>query len=148
MYLCDRAPVKNWLEIRAEYGNRLKRCCEEINNANDVESLCRGFPKRIRKLREEEGRRLKWYACCQTCIQFSFACAAAFYCLFACLQVAEKQQRMITAHCHTQVNHLRSTSDPRAIQSNFERSGLGASSFRLRKWGQASAIQRDHLPLV
>ena len=28
--------------------------------ANDVESLCRGFPKRIRKLREEEGRRLKW----------------------------------------------------------------------------------------
>ena len=60
VHLCETTPVKSWLETRSEYGSRLKRCCEEINNANDVESLCNAFPKRIRKLREEEGRRLKW----------------------------------------------------------------------------------------
>ena len=53
-------PMKCWEESREAYGRRLKRCCEEVNKDCDVEGLCRGFPKRIRLLHDEDGGRLRY----------------------------------------------------------------------------------------
>ena len=49
-----------WEETREAYGKRLKRCCEEVNKDLDVDGLCRAFPKRLRKLDEQDGGRLTW----------------------------------------------------------------------------------------
>ena len=43
-----------------EYGTRLKRCCEHINDEHDVDGLCRGFPKRCKKLDDAKGGRLNY----------------------------------------------------------------------------------------
>jgi len=51
---------EDWKETRAEYGSRLKRCCDEINKELDVEGLCRQLPKRLRLLKDSEGGRLKY----------------------------------------------------------------------------------------
>ena len=51
-------PNKCWEESREEYGRRLKRCCEEANKECDVEGLCHGLTKRMKKLEEAEGDRL------------------------------------------------------------------------------------------
>jgi len=51
---------KSWLETREDYGQRLKRCCDEINRELDVENLCRAFPKRIKQLKDAEGGRLSY----------------------------------------------------------------------------------------
>ena len=52
-------PAKPWEETRAEYTARLKMICEDINTNLEVENLCRGFHKRIQKLVDREGGRLK-----------------------------------------------------------------------------------------
>ena len=52
-------PQRCWEESREEYGRRLKRCCEEVNQECDVEGLCRGLPKRMKKLQEAEGDRIE-----------------------------------------------------------------------------------------
>jgi len=52
-------PKKCWEETREAYGQRLKRCCDDVNKVCDVEGLSRGFPKRIRLLAECGGDRLK-----------------------------------------------------------------------------------------
>ena len=52
-------PKKCWEESREDYGRRLKRCCEETNQECDVEALCHGLPKRMKKLQEAEGDRLQ-----------------------------------------------------------------------------------------
>jgi len=52
-------PAKPWEETRAEYAARLKMICEDINSNLEVEALCRGFQKRIQKLVDREGGRLK-----------------------------------------------------------------------------------------
>ena len=51
-------PKKCWEETREAYMSRLKRCCDDVNRECDVEGLCNGFPKRMRKLAESEGGRL------------------------------------------------------------------------------------------
>ena len=51
-------PKKCWEESREAYGQRLKRCCDEVNKECDVEGLCRGFPNRLRSLVDTEGDRL------------------------------------------------------------------------------------------
>ena len=56
--LTRSTPKKCWEETREEYGRRLKRCCEEVNNECDVQGLCQGFPKRMKRLEDEEGDRL------------------------------------------------------------------------------------------
>lgn len=50
--------TKCWEESREQYGRRLKRCCEEVNKDCDVEGLCKGLPKRMRLLDENDGDRL------------------------------------------------------------------------------------------
>jgi hypothetical protein len=52
-------PKKCWEETREQYGRRLKRCCEEVNKDYDVEGLCKGLVKRLRKLKDSDGDRLK-----------------------------------------------------------------------------------------
>ena len=47
------------LETPDQFGTRLKRSVEDVNRDLDVEGLCRGFPKRLRKLEERDGGRLK-----------------------------------------------------------------------------------------
>ena len=58
--LAQSTPSKCWVETRHEYGRRLKRCCEEVNNDLDVKGLCRQLPKRLKMLRDNEGDRLKY----------------------------------------------------------------------------------------
>ena len=58
--LAQSTPMKCWEETRQEYGRRLKRCCEEVNNDLDVEGLCRQLPKRLKMLRDNGGDRLKY----------------------------------------------------------------------------------------
>ena len=57
--LSRSTPPKCWQESREEYGRRLKRCCEEVNQECDVEGLCKGLPKRMKLLQDKEGDRLK-----------------------------------------------------------------------------------------
>ena len=52
-------PKKCWEESRGDFGRRLKRCCEETTQECDVEGLCHGLPKRVKKLQEAEGDRLQ-----------------------------------------------------------------------------------------
>ena len=58
--LACTVPVKCWEETREEYGTRLKRCCEHINDEHDVDALCRAFPKRCKKLNDAKGGRLNY----------------------------------------------------------------------------------------
>ena len=58
--LAESTPKECWKETRAEYGSRLKRCCEEINKELDVEGLCKQLPKRLKLLKDGEGKRLKY----------------------------------------------------------------------------------------
>lgn len=57
--LARTVPAKAWEETPREYAVRLKTCCDEINAELNVEGLCRGFPKRIDKLVQKKGGRLK-----------------------------------------------------------------------------------------
>ena len=57
--LTRSTPKKCWEESREQYARRLKRCCEEVNKECDVAGLCRGFPKRVRRLLSSGGDRLK-----------------------------------------------------------------------------------------
>ena len=53
-------PTKCWEETPEQYGRRLKRCCDEVNEDCDVEGLCNGLPKRMRLLQDNGGNRLKY----------------------------------------------------------------------------------------
>ena len=53
-------PKCPWLETREEYGTRLKREAQYVNEKYDVDGLCRRFPSRMGKLVELDGGRLKW----------------------------------------------------------------------------------------
>lgn len=57
--LAQSTPKKCWTETRPEYGRRLKRCCEEVNKDLDVEGLSNGLPKRLKKLHDNGGDRLR-----------------------------------------------------------------------------------------
>ena len=57
--LAQSTPKKCWEETRQAYGQRLKRCCEDINNDLDVDGLSRGMPKRLKLLQDGEGDRLR-----------------------------------------------------------------------------------------
>ena len=57
--MTETVPKREWEESREEYAARLRRICADINDNCDVEGLCRGLPKRIAKLAEKEGGRLK-----------------------------------------------------------------------------------------
>ena len=52
-------PAETWKDTEAEFGERLRSVAEFINATYDVESLCRGLPHRIAKLRNAQGYRLK-----------------------------------------------------------------------------------------
>ena len=52
-------PARSWLETPEEYRSRLKRVVAEVNQAYNVESLCRELPTRVEKLRLEKGGRLQ-----------------------------------------------------------------------------------------
>ncbi len=56
--LARSTPQRSWLETREQYGQRLKRCCAEVNADCDVEGLSSAFPKRIKMLKDREGGRL------------------------------------------------------------------------------------------
>ena len=58
--LRNSTPLKSWEVTREAYGNRLKRCCDQINKELKVEELCKAFPKRIRTLEDKKGGRLRW----------------------------------------------------------------------------------------
>jgi hypothetical protein len=58
--LAQSTPKKCWTETRPEYGRRLKRCCEEVNTDLDVEGLSNGLPKRLKKLHDKGGDRLRY----------------------------------------------------------------------------------------
>ena len=57
--LAQSTPKKCWAETRPEYGRRLKRCCDEVNKDLDVEGLSNGLPKRLKKLHDKGGDRLR-----------------------------------------------------------------------------------------
>lgn len=57
--LAQSTPMMCWKETRPEYGRRLKRCCEEVNRDLDVEGLSNALPKRLRKLKDKGGDRLR-----------------------------------------------------------------------------------------
>ena len=58
--LACSAPQRSWEETREQFRARIKRCCEDINNALDVVGLCNAFPKRVAAMKEAEGRRLRF----------------------------------------------------------------------------------------
>lgn len=53
-------PKRPWLESRDDYGARLKREAQAVNEKYNVDGLCRRFPSRMEKLVEEDGGRLRW----------------------------------------------------------------------------------------
>ena len=52
-------PKRPWEETPEAFAARLRQCCVDINAQLDVDGLCRAFPKRIKKLVERQGDRLK-----------------------------------------------------------------------------------------
>ena len=52
-------PAKPWLEIREEFGARLKEQAAYINNKFNVDALCRAFPLRLDQLIAKEGDRIR-----------------------------------------------------------------------------------------
>ena len=51
-------PKEPWNESVAQFGTRLKAICQDINDNLEVDNLCRGFPKRLQRLKDREGDRL------------------------------------------------------------------------------------------
>jgi len=58
--LAESTPRYCWTETRPQYGQRLKRCCEEVNKDLDVEGLSNGTNKRLKKLHDSGGGRLRY----------------------------------------------------------------------------------------
>ena len=52
-------PKRCWEETNEGFATRLRQCCAEVNAELDVAGLCRAFPKRIQKLKERQGGRLR-----------------------------------------------------------------------------------------
>ena len=52
-------PAPAWAETREAFGQRLKGIAQDFNNRYDVESLCRGFPKRVQQLVDGNGKKLR-----------------------------------------------------------------------------------------
>lgn len=52
-------PQTPWKETPAEFGARLRRICQEINDKLDVEGLCKGWPKRAQEVADAVGDRIK-----------------------------------------------------------------------------------------
>jgi hypothetical protein len=52
-------PTRCWQETPEAYAQRLKRCCDEVNESYDVEGLCRDLGSRIEALYTSGGNRLK-----------------------------------------------------------------------------------------
>ena len=57
--LTQTTPAQCWLESRPEYEARLKKVVADINENLDVEGLCFGLPKRLKKIIAADGGRLK-----------------------------------------------------------------------------------------
>ncbi len=57
--LAASTPARCWEEAPVQYTSRLKRCCDDVNQNLKVDDLCNAWPKRIRKVRDLEGGRLK-----------------------------------------------------------------------------------------
>ncbi len=57
--LTASTPARCWEETPVQYTSRLKRCCDDVNQNLKVDDLCNAWPKRIRKVRDLEGGRLK-----------------------------------------------------------------------------------------
>ena len=45
--------------VAVSFGQRLKGIAQDFNRRYDVESLCRGFPKRVQLLVEGKGKKLR-----------------------------------------------------------------------------------------
>ena len=52
-------PKCPWEETAEAFAARLRACCADINADRNVDGLCRGFPKRVAKLVQKKGGRLK-----------------------------------------------------------------------------------------
>ena len=52
-------PRQPWKETREQYGERLRRICQYVNANFEVEDLCRALPRRLNKLVENGGDRLR-----------------------------------------------------------------------------------------
>ena len=48
-----------WEETVAEFTTRFKAIAQDINDNLDVDGLCRGLPKRVQRLVDAEGDRIK-----------------------------------------------------------------------------------------
>ena len=57
--LSETLPKRCWEETPEAFGARLRSCCTDINAKLDVEGLCWDFPKRVQKLVDQKGGRLK-----------------------------------------------------------------------------------------
>ena len=57
--LTESTPARCWEGAPVQYTSRLKRCCDDVNQNLKVDDLCNAWPKRIRKVRDLEGGRLK-----------------------------------------------------------------------------------------
>ena len=51
--------LQPWKETREQYGERLRRICQYVNANFEVEDLCRALPRRLNKLVENGGDRLR-----------------------------------------------------------------------------------------
>ncbi|CAE8618264.1 unnamed protein product, partial [Polarella glacialis] len=56
--LVRTTPTKAWQETRLEYGKLLREVCAALSASNNVEALCRCFPKRLADLLGRHGDRL------------------------------------------------------------------------------------------
>ena len=51
-------PARPWLETVEEYGSRLKAVVAEVNQAHDLDNLCRELPGRAQQVIDEDGGRI------------------------------------------------------------------------------------------
>jgi len=51
--------VRSWEETVGDFGTRMKRIVQDINDTLDVEGLCRAHPKRVQAVIDAEGDRIK-----------------------------------------------------------------------------------------
>ena len=51
-------PKRPWMESVGDYGGRLRRICQHINDKYEVDNLCREFPMRLKAFLDSDGDRL------------------------------------------------------------------------------------------
>ena len=55
----EKPAVKPWKESVEQWQQRAEKCIRHMNSKFDLQGLCRRFPRRLRKLEEAKGERLR-----------------------------------------------------------------------------------------